>query len=90
MEGCLIRRAAIIGINVTVLEDSEIGEVSLIAAGSVVFRHTKIPTRVLAAGSPARVKKELSGDALNWIKMGSSTYINLCRNYLGGDYRIVE
>ncbi|MEE9550798.1 MAG: gamma carbonic anhydrase family protein [Candidatus Binatia bacterium] len=90
MEGCLIRRAAIIGINVTVLEDSEIGEESLIAAGSVVVPHTKIPTRVLAAGSPAKVKKELSGDALNWIKLGSSTYINLCRNYLGGDYRIVE
>ncbi len=90
MEGCLIRRAAIIGINVTVLEDSEIGEESLIAAGSVVVPHGKIPPRVLAAGSPARVKKELSGDALNWIKLGSSTYINLCRNYLGGDYRVIE
>ena len=90
MEGCLIRRGAIIGINVTVLEDSEIGEESLIAAGSVVVPHGKILPRVLAAGSPARVKKELSGDALNWIKLGSSTYINLCRNYLGGDYRVIE
>jgi carbonic anhydrase/acetyltransferase-like protein (isoleucine patch superfamily) len=89
IEGCLIRSAAIIGINVTVLEDTEIGEESLIAAGSVVVPHTKIPPRVLAAGSPARVKKELSGDALNWIKTGSSTYINLCRNYLGGDYKII-
>lgn len=89
MEGCLIRRAAIIGMNVTLLEDTEIGEESLIAAGSVVVPHTKIPPRVLAAGSPAKVKKELSGEALNWIKMGSSTYVNLCRSYLGGDYKIV-
>jgi len=89
MEGCIIRRAAIIGMNVTVLENTEIGEESLIAAGSVVVPHTKIPPRVLAAGSPAKVKKELSGAALNWIKMGSSTYIGLCRNYLGGDYKII-
>jgi len=89
MEGCLIRRGAIIGMNVTLLEDVEIGEESLIAAGSVVVPHTKIPPRVLAAGSPAKVKKEIGGEALNWIKMGSSTYVNLGRSYLGGNYKIV-
>ena len=89
MEGCLIRRGAIIGMNVTLLEDVEIGEEALIAAGSVVVPHTKIPPRVLAAGSPAKVKKEIGGEALTWIKMGSSTYINLGRKYLGGAYKIV-
>jgi len=89
MEGCVIRRAAIIGMNVTVLDNAEIGEESLIAAGSVVVPHTKIPPRVLAAGSPAKVKKELAGEALHWIQMGSSTYVNLCRNYLGGAYKVI-
>ena len=90
MEGCVIRRGAIIGMNVTVLENSEIGEESLIAAGSVIVPHTKIPPRVLAAGSPAQVKKQLSGDALKWIQTGSSIYVSLCRTYLGGNYRIIE
>lgn len=89
MEGPLIRRAAIIGMNVTLLENTEIGEEALIAAGSVVVPHTKIPPRTLAAGSPAKVKKEISGAALNWIKMGSDTYIGLCRSYLAGDYKII-
>jgi carbonic anhydrase/acetyltransferase-like protein (isoleucine patch superfamily) len=89
MEGPLIKRGAIIGMNVTVLENVEIGEESLIGAGSVVTPHTKIPPRVLAAGSPAKVKKEITGEALHWIKMGSSTYVNLCRSYLGGDYKII-
>ena len=89
MEGCIIHRAAVIGMNVTILEDTEIGEESLIAAGSVVVPHTHIPPRVLAAGSPAKVKKEISGDALNWIKMGSTTYTNLSRSYLGGKYKII-
>jgi len=89
MEGCLVRRGAIIGINVTILDNAEVGEEALIAAGSVVVPHTKIPPRVLAAGSPAKVKKELGGEALHWIQMGSSTYINLCRDYLGGDYKVI-
>lgn len=89
MEGCTIRRGAIIGMNVTVLENTEVGAESLIAAGSVVVPHTKIPPRVLAAGAPAQVKKDLGGETLKWIQMGSSAYVNLCRNYLGGDYKII-
>ena len=88
-EGPLIKRGAIIGMNVTLLENVEIGEEALIAAGSVVVPHTKIPPRVLAAGAPAKVKKELAGEALHWIKMGSSTYVNLCKSYLGGDFKII-
>jgi carbonic anhydrase/acetyltransferase-like protein (isoleucine patch superfamily) len=44
---------------------------------------------VLAAGAPAKVKKELAGEALHWIKMGSSTYVSLCKSYMGGDYKII-
>jgi carbonic anhydrase/acetyltransferase-like protein (isoleucine patch superfamily) len=89
MEGPLIKRGAIIGMNVTLLENVEIGEEALIAAGSVVVPHTKIPPRVLAAGAPAKVKKELAGEALHWIKMGSSTYVNLCNSYKTGGYRVI-
>ena len=89
MEGCVIKRGAIIGMNSTILENTEIGEESLIAAGSVVVPHTKIPPHVLAAGTPAKVKKEIEGEALKWIRMGASTYVELCRSYLGGDYKIV-
>ena len=89
MEGPLIRRGAIIGMNVTLLENVEIGEEALIGAGSVVTPHTIIPPRVLAAGVPATVKKEITGEALHWIKMGSSTYVNLSRSYRSGDYKII-
>src|SRR5437773_11076340 len=89
MEGPLIKRAAIIGMNVTLLEDAEIGEESLIAAGSVVAPHTKIPPRWLSAGAPAKDKKKLGPDALHWSKIDSSTYVNLCKSYLGGDFKVI-
>src|SRR5262249_52672897 len=43
MEGPLVRRGAIIGMNVTLLENVEIGEEALVAAGSVVVPPPKIP-----------------------------------------------
>ena len=89
MEGPLIKRGAIIGMNVVLLENVEIGEEALIGAGSVVTPHTVIPPRVLAAGAPAKVKKEITGEALHWIKMGSSTYVNLCKSYMSGDYKVI-
>jgi len=90
MEGCDIKRGAIIGMNCTILENTEIGEGSLIAAGAVVVPHTKIPPHVLAAGTPAKVKKEIEGEARKWIEMGATTYTGLCKSYLGGDYKIVD
>lgn len=89
MEGCDIKRGVIIGMNCTILEDTEIGEGSLIAAGSVVVPHTKIPPHVLAAGSPAQVKKEIAGEARKWIDMAPSAYVGLTQSYLGGDYKVI-
>ena len=88
MEGPLVRREGrIIGMNVTLLENVEIGEEALIAAGSVVVPHTKIPPGSCRR-QPGKSEK-LTGEALHWIKMGSSTYVNLCRSYLSGDYKII-
>lgn len=57
MEGPLIKRGAIIGMNVTLLENVEIGEEALIAAGSVVVPHTKIPPGSLPRAPRQRSRK---------------------------------
>jgi len=53
MRGPTIKRAAQIGINVTILPFVTIGEEALIGAGSVVTKD--IPPRMVACGNPARV-----------------------------------
>lgn len=53
----LIRKGAWLASNVTVLGPADIGEDAVIAAGSVV--RGKIPPRVLAAGVPAKVIKQI-------------------------------
>jgi carbonic anhydrase/acetyltransferase-like protein (isoleucine patch superfamily) len=82
MESCTIGRGALIGMNAVVLQRASVGEGALIAAGAVVPAGAAIPPRHLAAGSPARVKKELQGESLRWIETSAQHYVTLSREYL--------
>jgi carbonic anhydrase/acetyltransferase-like protein (isoleucine patch superfamily) len=82
LESCTIGRGALIGMNAVVLQDAVVGEQALIAAGAVVGAGSTIEARHLAAGSPARVKKELQGESLGWVTHSAAHYVEL-----GGRYR---
>src|ERR1700760_4110381 len=61
LEGCTIENGALIGMGAIVLQHAKVGTGTMIAAGAVVSERETIAPGVLAAGVPARVKKELSG-----------------------------
>jgi carbonic anhydrase/acetyltransferase-like protein (isoleucine patch superfamily) len=83
LESCHIGRGALIGMNAVVLQGAVIGEEALIAAGAVVGAESEIPARHLAAGSPARVKKELGGESLRWVTHSADHYVALSARYTG-------
>jgi len=82
LEDCRIGRGALIGSNAVILNGAVIGEQSLIAAGAVVAANAQIPARVVAAGAPAVVKKELVGAAVAWVEHAGPEYVALSRSYL--------
>jgi carbonic anhydrase/acetyltransferase-like protein (isoleucine patch superfamily) len=82
LEGCTIEAGAVIGMGAVVLEQALVGAQALIAAGSVVTRGAVIPPRSLAAGAPAVVKKEITGEALRAIEISAPMYRELARRYL--------
>jgi len=82
LEGCTVRDGAVIGMGAVVLELAVIGDQAMIAAGSVVSRNSSIPSKMLAAGSPAVIKKELSGEALKAIEVSAPVYCKLTESYL--------
>ena len=55
-----------------------------VAAGSVVREGQEIPPRVLAAGVPAVVKKEVDGSSRRWLETAAAEYRELRRRYLDG------
>jgi carbonic anhydrase/acetyltransferase-like protein (isoleucine patch superfamily) len=82
MEDCRIENRALIGSNAVILNGARVGAGSLVAAGSVVGERAEIPEGVLAAGSPAKVKKPIDGEAATWIGISADEYVKLSRSYL--------
>jgi carbonic anhydrase/acetyltransferase-like protein (isoleucine patch superfamily) len=68
--------------NAVVLQRAKVGARALIAAGAVVGEGMEIPPRSLAAGVPARVRKELEGESLRWVSHSAGHYVELSRDYL--------
>jgi len=89
LEGCTIEDGALIGMGAIVLQHAHIGAGAMVAAGAVVSVRTEVPAGVLAAGVPARVKKELSGSALGWTQRAARHYQELREHYLRTG-RVVE
>ena len=81
MESCVIGDGALIGMNAVVLQGAVVGEQALIAAGAVVAAGAEIPARHLAAGAPAKVKKELEGESLGWVTTSAEHYVELAGRY---------
>ncbi|HKJ93444.1 MAG TPA: gamma carbonic anhydrase family protein [Longimicrobiales bacterium] len=81
-ESCEIRRGALIGMNAVLLHRVVIGEEALVAALSVVPDDMEVPPRMLAAGAPATVRKQLSGNSARWIDGSADHYVDLARQYL--------
>jgi carbonic anhydrase/acetyltransferase-like protein (isoleucine patch superfamily) len=76
---CLIANGSI------VLDAARVGARSLVAAGSVVAANTEIPPGMLAAGSPAVVKRPIDGSpAQFWVDANPSAYAELAQRHLDG------
>jgi carbonic anhydrase/acetyltransferase-like protein (isoleucine patch superfamily) len=80
-ESCEIRRRALIGMNAVILHGAVIGEESLVAALSVVPEGMIVPPRMLVAGVPARIRKELTGEAAEWVRHSAEHYVELAAQY---------
>jgi carbonic anhydrase/acetyltransferase-like protein (isoleucine patch superfamily) len=74
LEGCEIGDGALIGMGSIVLQRAKVGSGSLVAAGAVVGEGVEIPAGVLAAGIPARVKKQLAGSSQRWVETAALAY----------------
>jgi carbonic anhydrase/acetyltransferase-like protein (isoleucine patch superfamily) len=82
IEGCIIEDGALIGMGAVVLHHARIGAGTMIAAGAVVPERATIAPGVLAAGVPAREKKQLEGASARWTSVAADDYQGLRRAYL--------
>lgn len=62
LEGCVVEDGSLVGMGAILLQRSRLGRGAILAAGSVLREGAEIPDGMLAAGTPAQVKKEVAPD----------------------------
>ena len=77
LHACVVRRGALVGMNAVVLDEAEIGELTIVAACAFVPAGTRIPARSLVAGIPAKVRRALSDEELAAKREGTLAYQEL-------------
>ena len=80
---------AVIGMGAVTSVWSEIGEWAIVAEGSVVKMKQIIPPKVVAAGNPAKIMRELSEKDKEFWNWGKQLYIDLAKKYLDEGMQIV-
>ena len=83
LHGCVVRRGALIGMNCVVNDNAEVGEEAMVAALAFVKAEAKIPARSLAAGIPAKVLRQLTGQELRWKHDNMLLYQQLAERSAG-------
>ncbi len=81
LHGCEIKDGALIGMGATVLDKAVVGEEAFVAAGAVITPNTVIPPRVLVVGSPAKVKRELKPEELEYMRGNAKQYVDTFMEY---------
>lgn len=77
LHGCVIGRGALVGMNAVVNDNAEVGEEAMVAALAFVKAEGRVPARSLAAGIPARVRRELSAEEIDWKRDNTLLYQKL-------------
>ncbi|MQY28660.1 Protein YrdA [Nocardia sp. RB56] len=82
LHGASVGESTVVGNAATVLDGARIGAGSMIAADSLVPPGAEIPDGVLAAGSPAKVKKPIAGSSAElWVRVNPVAYAELAQRH---------
>ena len=77
LHACVVEDGAMIAMGATVLSGAKVGRGSVVAAGAVVPERMEIPPGVIAAGVPAKVRREMTEDDRARLEHAWKTYARL-------------
>ena len=77
IHGATLHENCLIGMNSVIMDDSEIGQNTIVGALSFVQANEIIPPHSLAVGNPAKIVKTLSKEQIDWKTKGTEYYQRL-------------
>lgn len=81
LHGCTVGDNSLIGIGAVVLNGARIGKNSLVGAGSLVTEGKVFPDGSLIMGSPAKLVRELTPEAIQGLAASAAHYIHNGQHY---------
>lgn len=82
LHGTCIGDSSVVGMGAILSLFSEVGEWTIIGEGSLVRSKQKIASRIVAAGNPIRVIREISEKDQEFWEYGKRLYVDLAEKYL--------
>jgi gamma-carbonic anhydrase len=82
LHGCTIHNRVLVGMGAIIMDGVVIEEDCIIGAGALVTEGRTIPSNSLVLGSPARIKRTLTDEELQWIKDSAQNYVRYAQDYL--------
>ena len=79
--GRILSNNCLVGNGAVVNDGVEVGELSIIAAGSVVLEEARIPEKTIVTGIPGKPRGETTEKHHELIKRTASHYTQRCKNY---------
>ncbi|MFI6052856.1 gamma carbonic anhydrase family protein [Streptomyces violascens] len=81
LHGCTVEDDVLVGMGAAVLNGARIGAGSLIAAHALVPQGMVVPPGSLVAGVPAKVRRELTDEEREGIKVNALMYLGLAEDH---------
>ncbi|MDG4860961.1 gamma carbonic anhydrase family protein [Streptomyces sp. T-3] len=81
VHGCTVEDDCLIGMGATVLNGAVIGAGSLVAAQALVPQGMQVPPGSLVAGVPAKVRRPLTDEEREGIKLNATMYTELAKQH---------
>ncbi|MCX4510432.1 gamma carbonic anhydrase family protein [Streptomyces sp. NBC_01619] len=81
LHGCTVEDDVLVGMGATVLNGAHIGAGSLVAAQALVPQGMRVPPGSLVAGVPAKVRRELTDEEREGIKLNAAMYLELAKSH---------
>jgi carbonic anhydrase/acetyltransferase-like protein (isoleucine patch superfamily) len=85
VHGCIVENGCLIAMGAVLLSGCRIGEGALVAAGAVVREGAVVPPRVLFAGVPGKILRDLTPEEVARVAANSLSYVEYTRRYLSGE-----
>ncbi|MBO8200509.1 gamma carbonic anhydrase family protein [Streptomyces smyrnaeus] len=81
LHGCTVEDEVLIGMGATVLNGAHIGAGSLVAAQTLVPQGTVVPPGSLVAGVPGKVRRELTEEEREGVRLNALAYVELAAQH---------